>query len=248
MEHGRAVPELAERGQGRRKVDRRHPVAQAQVVQQRYDLCRDGDIERLGNVVGDQDGGLGADRIHDHRALHHAAGEFCRVVPIALFRRWNPDLAEELHDPLATFARIPFGPDAVQLFRDLGPDRYRRIERALRLGADIGDVAADPHLARPGAENVLAGEGDPSGAIRQTLRQPVRQCAAEHGLAGAAFAIDAEDLRRVEAEGDVIEDRRGARCRRTDREVVDLQNEREIHLRDLHRSGCAPSRAPTPSG
>ena len=187
------VAELAEGRQRGRQIDRRHPVTHAQIVEQRHDLCCDGDVERLRDVIGDEHRRLGADRIDDHRTLHHAAGKFRWIIPVALLGRRNAYLAQELHDPFTAFALTPFRPDAVELLGDLASHRHRRIERALRLRADIGDVAADADFADSGLENVMAGEGDLACTIFEAFRQPVRQRPAENRLACAAFAVNPEN-------------------------------------------------------
>src|ERR1019366_7190848 len=121
----------------------------------------------------------------------------------------------ELHHPFTAFALIPFRPDAVELLGDLASHRHRRIERALRLRADIGDVAAGADFADPRLENVMAGEGNLAGTIFEAFRQPVSQRPAEDGLACATLAVDPENIRRVQAKADAIEDGRGPRPHRT---------------------------------
>ena len=195
MQHRRQAAELAERRQRGREVDRRHLEPQTEIVQQRDDLRGDRDVEGLGDVVGDQDGRLGADRIDDHRPLHHPAGELGGIFPVAVPGRWDMDLAQKLDDALPALARRPFRPHAAQFFGDLAADRNGGIERGLRLRSDIGDVASDAEcVPAPRLQDVGSREGDGSATIGEGFGQPVGERAAEHGLAGAALSIDPENL------------------------------------------------------
>ncbi len=63
--------------------------------QQVHDLGLDGDIERRGRLVGDQQRGLAGERRRDHHALAHASGHAVRVVVVALGCRGNADAVEQ---------------------------------------------------------------------------------------------------------------------------------------------------------
>ena len=58
----------------------RHAEARLHVEQQVEDLRLDGDVQRGGRLVGDQQLRLAGERHGDHHALAHAAGELVRVV------------------------------------------------------------------------------------------------------------------------------------------------------------------------
>ena len=58
-----------------------------QLAHQIEDLRLDGDVERGGRLVGDQELGIAGERHRDHHALAHAAGELVRIVVEALLRR-----------------------------------------------------------------------------------------------------------------------------------------------------------------
>ena len=55
----------------------RHAEPALQVAQQIEDLRLDGDVERGGRLVGDQQRRLARQRHRDHDALAHAAGQLC---------------------------------------------------------------------------------------------------------------------------------------------------------------------------
>ena len=58
----------------------RHAEAVLHVLQQIEDLRLDGDVERGGRLVGDDEFRLAGQRHRDHDALAHAAGELVRVI------------------------------------------------------------------------------------------------------------------------------------------------------------------------
>ena len=58
----------------------RHAEAVLHVLQQVEDLRLDGDVERGGRLVGDDELRLAGQRHRDHDALAHAAGELVRVI------------------------------------------------------------------------------------------------------------------------------------------------------------------------
>ena len=59
----------------------------AQLAHQAQDLRGDGHVERLGDVVGDEEGRIADQRIDDQRALHHAAAELRGKFVEARLRR-----------------------------------------------------------------------------------------------------------------------------------------------------------------
>ena len=54
------------------------PSRSLQLAEQVEDLRLDGDVERRGRLVGDQELGIAGERHGDHDALAHAAGELVR--------------------------------------------------------------------------------------------------------------------------------------------------------------------------
>ena len=69
-------------------------------AQQVEDLRLDGDVERRGRLVGDQQRGLAGQRHGDHDALAHAARQAVRIVVDALGRRGDAHQLEHLDGAL----------------------------------------------------------------------------------------------------------------------------------------------------
>ena len=69
----------------------RHAELALQVVDQLQDLRLDGDVERGGGLVGDQEVGLVGQRHGDHDALPLAARELMRIGPEPPFGIGQPD-------------------------------------------------------------------------------------------------------------------------------------------------------------
>ncbi len=57
-----------------------------------------GDVERLRDVVRDQQSRVCHQRVHDQRTLHHAAREMRRIVVKATSRRGDADGVEQFDD------------------------------------------------------------------------------------------------------------------------------------------------------
>jgi len=75
-----------------------HAALLAQASQQVHDFLLDGDVERRGRLVGDEDARVAGQGHGDHRALLHAAGEFVRVLVRDLARVVDMDFFEGLDD------------------------------------------------------------------------------------------------------------------------------------------------------
>ena len=60
------------------------------------DLGLDGDVERRGGLVGDQQPWVAAERHGNHHALAHAAGELVRIVAHATLRIGDAHQAQHL--------------------------------------------------------------------------------------------------------------------------------------------------------
>ena len=70
-----------------------------EVQQQLQDLRLDGDIERRGRLVGDNQIGLGRERHRQHDPLLHAARELVGVLIDDSRRVGKPQLSEQFHRP-----------------------------------------------------------------------------------------------------------------------------------------------------
>ena len=86
----------------------RHAEARLHVEQQVEDLRLDGDVERRGRLVGDQQLRPAGQRHGDHHALAHAAGELVRVVVHAPFRVGNLHQPQHVHRGVRAALRDTF--------------------------------------------------------------------------------------------------------------------------------------------
>ena len=127
------------------------PNSRLQVHDQVEDLGLDGDVERGGRLVGDQQLRVAGQRHRDHRALPHAAGELVRVVvdPDRRAAGCRPGRAARWRAcarPAWTPCCAPGTP------RDLGADRVVRVQRGQRVLEDHRHLAA-AQLAHPFAHS-----------------------------------------------------------------------------------------------
>ena len=134
------------------------------------DLRLDGDVERGGRLVGDQQIGFVGERHGDHDALALAAGQLMRIAAEPALRVGNADLSEHLD---RACARGGAGKPAVQEqnLANLLIDGVQRIERGHRLLENDGDVVAAhaAHVALGEREQVAAVESN--GARRMRCRR-----------------------------------------------------------------------------
>ena len=82
-----------------RDEQQRHAELAAQPRQQLEDLRLDGDVERGGRLVGDDERGPAGERHRDHHALPHAARHLVRIVVHAPLGIGDADEPEELRPP-----------------------------------------------------------------------------------------------------------------------------------------------------
>ena len=88
--------------------DHRHVPAALLARQQIEDLRLDGDVERGGRLVGDQQFRLAGQRDRDRDALAHAAGELVRILRQALLRRGDADRGKQLDAALLRGWQVEF--------------------------------------------------------------------------------------------------------------------------------------------
>src|SRR6266567_7540437 len=105
------------------------------------DLRLDGDVERGGRLIRDQELRAAGERNGDHDALAHAAGQLVRILACAPARLGDADKAEHLHHALldALAAEPLMQPQGLG---DLAADGEDRIEARHRLLEDHADIVA----------------------------------------------------------------------------------------------------------
>ncbi len=124
-----------------RDQQHRHAQPLLQVPEQGEDLRLNGDVERGGRLVSDEQFGLVGQRHGDHHALPQATGQLVRVVAEPLLRPGQPDQVQHLDGPLERLglARAAVQPDRLG---HLIADGLGRVERAERILEDHRDLVA----------------------------------------------------------------------------------------------------------
>ena len=143
-----------------------HAVLGLQADQQIEDLLLDGDVERGGRLVGDQQLGIAGDGHGDHDALALAARHLVREGPQPLGRVGNADLRQQLDGAGAARGAVHAHVEAQHLL-DLEADGEAGIEAGHRLLEDHRDVLADD-LAPLGAASASS-RSLPSNVIRSAV-------------------------------------------------------------------------------
>ena len=144
-----------------RDDDQRDAEPARQVLHQFEDLRLDGDVERGGRLVGDDELRIAGKPDRDHHALAHAAGEMMRIL-------FEPARAVRDADELEQFERarrrllVGHLQMDEQRLHHLLADRQDRVERGHRLLEDHRDVAA-AHLAHLLVGERRAGRGRRTG-------------------------------------------------------------------------------------
>ncbi len=139
-----------------------------ELEQEIEDLRLDGDVERGGRLVGDEQVGLVGERHGDHHPLPLPARKLVRIGLKASLGIVDADLVQEVEHALP---RDRVGQPAVNLqhLTHLLLDGVQRVERGHRLLEDHGDLVA-PDLAervRRERQHILALEPDFSGGMRR---------------------------------------------------------------------------------
>ena len=145
------------------------PRARLELGEQREDARGDGDVERGGRLVGDDEGRLAGDRHGDRDALALATGELVRIGAGAPRRLGNAYLVEQRHGAIPRHAAREAAP-MPQHRGDLRAHIEQRVERRLRLLEDDRDGLAANAIER--------------GAVEREQVAPLEQHAAAHVGAG----------------------------------------------------------------
>ena len=184
-----------------------------QAAQQVQNLCLDGNIQRGGRLVRDDDLGVAGQRHGDHNALTHTAGQLVGVHLIHAVAVGNAygfqHLDGALLDVLLALAlALVQGNDLV----DLGADAEHRVQAGHRLLEDHRNIVAAQtlHLFGGGLGNVIrlaVAEVQTDGTLHDlTLRalQQLHQRQAGDGLAAAGLADDADGLADGDFKGNTV--------------------------------------------
>ena len=212
------------------------PSSGLQVAHEVEDLRLDGDVERGGRLVGDEQLRVAGERHRDHHPLAHAAGQLVRIGVGARLGRRDAHRAQHLDRALARLAAPPIA-------------RCRRRPSAIwspTVNTGLSDVigswkimamrvAADRRASRPrpasGGPSLPNRISPPAGYARRRGHE-AHDRERGHALAAAGLADDAEgapgpDLEADPVDGPVqpalgaeeglevahLEDRRRLRCR-----------------------------------
>ena len=203
----RVVGALGDHAEVVRDQDDRHPQPVLQAVDEVEDLGLDGDVQRGGRLVGDQQPGLVGQRHRDHDPLAQAAGQLVRVVVEALGWPGHADQRQHLGGPLqarpcglrpcaAARSRRSAGRSASSgRVRSSGPGRPSRCRRRGPCASPLFDSCT---RSRPSSSTCPALMRPPGGSSRMTE-------VPEHGLAAAGLADQAERLALGDGEADAVD-------------------------------------------
>ncbi len=185
-----------------RDQQHRHAHALLQLAQQLEDLRLDGDVERRGGLVGDEEVRLVGERHGDHHALALAARELMGVGAEALLGLLDADHVQQLQRALAR-RRRRHALVQDQRLTDLLRNRVQWVERRHRLLEDHADLVAarTRERRRVGADEFGAAISDGAarmarGGIRQQLQDGERR----HRFAGAALTDQRQGLPALQRE------------------------------------------------
>jgi hypothetical protein len=202
------------------------------LADQLQDLRLDGDVQRGGGFVGDQQRRLAGQRHGDHHALAHAARQLVRVAVQHRLGFRNTDLLQHAQR-LGARGRGVLALVLADRFGDLVAGGEDRIQGGHRLLEDHGHVRAahTAHFALAGSDQVDHGTvappqghaalGDaPAAVLHQTHERQGR-----HRFARTRFAHDGQGLAPVHMERQIAHGfDRALRSHEAHRQVVDLDH------------------------
>ena len=158
-------------------------------------LRLDGDVERGGRFVREQERGLVGKSHRQHDALAHAAGKLMRIAVDGAFRRGDAHAPEQRHRALERLLLVEHAVHQHGL-GELARDLEHRIERRHRVLEHHGDAVA-AHVAQlflRHLHDVAALEQDLAAGDAGGLVQQPHQRQGGDGFSGAGFADNAERL------------------------------------------------------
>ncbi len=225
--------------------DQRGAKPLLQIADEAEDLRLDGDVERGGGLVGNEDARVACQGQGNHGALAHTARQFVRELFGAARGIGHLHQLQRLEGALhrramANFAMLAHG------FGDLFANGQHWVECGQRLLEDHRDALAaqilDAMLIH--GEQILAVDQDLAFGDAGRFGQQTQQRQRRHGLAAAGFADDAQRLARPHRERHVGDDGVGAAVGADfDGQVVDRDHRQTVAvLLCCHGAAIAPRR------
>ena len=211
LHDGHAIGEAAHQVEVVRDHQHRHAVLPLQVGQQVEDLLAQGDVERGGGFVRQQQPRPAGQGHRDHGALPLSARELVRVTVGPALRFGNAGGGQRFHSAVPGLA----GADALlqlQHFGDLVADGVDRVQGRHRLLEDHGDVtAADADQLTLRRLQQFGGlpafdAGEPGRAGDAGVVDQPDEAEGGDGLAGARFAHQRQLLAGRDREVDAVQD------------------------------------------
>ena len=249
LHHADPVGDLADDAEVVGDEQHGHAEPGLQLLEKLEDLRLDGDIERGGRLVGDQQVRLVGERHRDHHALALAAGQLMRIALQPRFGIGDADLRQQFEDARAR-RRAGHAAMQEQDFADLLLDRVQRIERGHRLLEDDGDVGAANLANVPlgQAEQILALEHHLAGRMaRRRIRQQLHDRQRGRRFSRSRLADQRQRLALLDAERDAIDRQRRASTRaECDRQFLDGEQRLGGHIHAITGRSCADRRRRAP--
>src|SRR5665213_609632 len=178
----------------------------AQRVNDVQDLGLDGDVERRGRLVGDEEFGLTDETHGDYDALAKSPGKFKGVLVEPFGRSGHLDHIEDFKGPRA---RLFVGGAVVdaQALADLTTDLHGRVERAHRVLRNQGDRAASLvlHLLLAQGREVDAFEFDRARRDASVTGQEAHNRQSRGGLAAARLTDQTDAFAGIDVDGEVVD-------------------------------------------
>src|SRR5215831_427663 len=234
-----------------RDEDDRRPGFFLQLEDELEDLRLDGDIERGGRFVGDEQLRAAGQRHGDHRALAHAAGELMGIVIKAALRIGNAHDLEHVACSLARLLTAQPLMDA-QGFRNLVANGEDRIERRHWLLENHSDTIAAKvaHFGFAERQQIDAIEADrTTNGAGDAFGQQAQHRERGYALAATRFADNPEGFTGSNGERNLINRTGNAILGKEVRlEVPDVQQRRHhAYLMRRAMRGSSLSRSPSPT-
>ena len=234
-----------------RDQDHRHAALLDEIGDEVEDLALDGDVQRGGRLICDQQVRLAGECHGNRDALALAAGELVRIGIDAPRRIRQPDAVEQ-RDRLASGLRGRIILVTPQRFGHLMADRVHRIERGHRLLEDHADaVAAQTAIVGVRKSDEFIAIQPDAAADDRAVRQEAHQRECRDRLATAGLADEPQRLAALQGKADATHGLcRPAAGVEPDAEIADFDQRHGRALAHDHRSraslGSSRSRNPSP--